>query len=183
MAGWNTDVDYEGDNTPYVRSIAVEGNWLYIGGRFNRIDGGTLKSALSVGELSRMSLTTNTPDTQWAPHVDGTIYELDPSSQGDRVYFVGNFDNVNFETSSMRGVVSTAPGAASIPGLQPGVVSTGSGSDLYQQTILEVGNDVWQGGSEATSPAARSTAPGTSGWAASARSARGTPPRRPRRRT
>ncbi|GLY28696.1 fibrinogen-like YCDxxxxGGGW domain-containing protein [Kineosporia sp. NBRC 101731] len=149
VAGWRAYAAYEGTDTPNVRSIDVQGDWLYLGGRFNRVAGGTTMDApLTLRSMARTNLTDGTPDGAWKPHVDGTVFELDASEQGDRVYLVGNFNNVNFSPSPMQGVVSTEDGAANVPGLSPSVVAAGSGTSTYQQTILEVGQDVWQGGSQ-----------------------------------
>jgi len=147
--GWRAPVSYEGSDTPNVRSLVLQGSWLYIGGRFNHIAGGSpVGNTMLLRSLARVNLTTGAPDGNWKPNVDGTIFELNASAQGDRIYLVGNFNNVNFTASPMKGEVSTDSGAASITGLTDWVPSTGSGTKTYQQTILEVGNDVWQGGSE-----------------------------------
>jgi hypothetical protein len=149
VPGWRASVGYDGDDTFNVRSIDIQDGWLYLGGRFNRTAGGsTIDSPLTLRSLARTNLTDGTPDPNWKPHVDGTVFELDASGQGDRVYLVGNFNNINFVSSPMEGAVSTASGAANVPGLSPSVVATGSGTSIYQQTILETGDDVWQGGSQ-----------------------------------
>ncbi|MBT0770550.1 hypothetical protein KIH74_16520 [Kineosporia sp. J2-2] len=149
VTGWRAYAAYEGDDTHNVRSIDIQDGWLYLGGRFNRVAGGsTIAAPLTLRSMSRVSVADGTPDPNWKPHVDGTVFELDASAQGDRVYLVGNFNNVNFISSPMQGVVSTASGAANVEGLSPPVVAAGSGSSTYQQTILETGDDVWQGGSQ-----------------------------------
>lgn len=131
-----------------VKALDYQDGWLYIGGRFNRIAGGVpLGSDIVVGRAARVSATTGEPDGTWKPNFDGTIVDLDASAQGDRVFMSGYFDNVNWEPSARRAVVSTAPGAANIPGQGPHVPSIGS-NKTYQQAILEVGNRVWLGGSE-----------------------------------
>jgi hypothetical protein len=149
LAGWHAPISYVGTSTPNVRSLDVQDQWIYVGGRFNRIAGGaTPGTPITLRGLARVSVIDGKPDANWKPNVDGTVFEVDASSRGDRVYLVGNFNHVNFTSSPMSGVVTTAAGAALVPGLAPSVSATGAGTKTYQQTVLEVGDDVWQGGSQ-----------------------------------
>ena len=95
-----------------------------------------------------MRVTDGKPDGTWKPNFDGSPIELDASSQGDRVYFSGYFNTVNGTSSPNIAVVSTAAGAALVPGLGKFQPSIGSGTATYQQAIKEDGNEVWEGGAE-----------------------------------
>ncbi|HEX8094458.1 fibrinogen-like YCDxxxxGGGW domain-containing protein [Jatrophihabitans sp.] len=156
VAGWSASVDYvTTDTSPaQVKAIDYQDGYLYIGGRFNRVTGGTpVKGPVTVGRAARLRVSDGQPDGAWKPNFDGSIVELDASAQGDRVYFSGYFDNVNGVSSPKVGVVSTATGAPSVTGLQPWQPSLGSigphGEDWrYQQAIKEDGNGVWTGGSQ-----------------------------------
>lgn len=147
---FRTDVTYPNVNglTVQVKALDVQDGWLYIGGRFNTISGGVpMGPQITVGRAARVSVTSGAPDGSWKPNFDGTIVDLDASAQGDRVFMAGYFDNVNWEPSPRRAVVSTSPGAANLPGMGPFVPSIGA-NQTYQQAILEVGDTVWMGGSE-----------------------------------
>jgi len=148
-ATWHAPVAASATTTN-VRGLDVQGGWLYVGGRFTSIAGGgsSLGASMTLSDAARVSLVDGRPDPTWKPHFDGTIYELDASSRGDRVYYVGVFANVNFTPSANEAAVSTEPGAPLITGLNAWLPSIGSGTKTYQQTILENGNDVWQGGSQ-----------------------------------
>jgi trimeric autotransporter adhesin len=157
VASWSASVDYvttEIGVGAEVRAIDYQDGWLYIGGRFNRVTGGTpVKGPVTVGRAARLRVSDGQPDGTWKPNFDGSIVELDASAQGDRVYFAGYFDNVNGAASPKVGVVSTAAGAPSVTGLQPWQASIGSigahGEDYrYQQAIKEDGDSVWVGGSQ-----------------------------------
>lgn len=129
-----------------VKAMDLQGGWIYVGGRFNRVSGAG-SSLITVGRAARLRVSDGRPDGTWKPNFDGGIIDLDASAQGDRVHFVGYFNNVNFVSHPNQATVSTAAGAALVPGLAQWVPSTGS-IKRYQQTILEVGDAVWQGGSE-----------------------------------
>ncbi len=149
VPGWRAPVTYPSTGAPIVRGLDVQGNWIYVGGRFTQIAGGSpLGATVTLSGGSRVSVATGAPDAGWKPHFDGGVYELDAGDRGDRVYFVGQFANANFTPSPKQAVVSTAAGAPLVAGLAPWIPSVGSGTKTYQQTILEVGDDVWQGGSE-----------------------------------
>ncbi len=153
VPGWNASVEFinteTGNPGPQVKAIDYQDGWLYIGGRFNRVTGGTpTKGPVTVGRAARLRVSDGQPDGTWKPNFDGSVIELDASAQGDRVYFSGYFNNVNGVASKNIGVISTAAGAASISGLAAWQPSIGSGSATYQQAIKEDGNYVWQGGAE-----------------------------------
>jgi chitodextrinase len=152
VAGWTATVDYvttEIGVGAQVKAIDYQDGYLYIGGRFNRVTGGTpLKGPVTVGRAARLRVTDGQPDGAWKPHFDGSIVELDASAQGDRVYYSGYFNNVNGVASPDVGVISTTTGAASVGGLAPYQSSIGSGDNSYQQAIKEDGDGVWVGGSQ-----------------------------------
>jgi chitodextrinase len=131
-----------------VKALDYQDGWLYAAGRFTRVSGGVPQgSPITVGRATRVRGTDGKPDGTWKPNFDGTVVEMDASSRGDRVYMSGYFDTVNSESSPRRAVVSTAAGAANVPGMGPFVPSIGS-NKTYQQAIVEVGDKVWIGGSE-----------------------------------
>ena len=135
-----------------VKAMDVQGNWLYLGGRFNRVSGGIANplNNVIVGRMARVSLTDGRPDGTWKPNFDGTIVEVDASQQGDRVYTVGYFTTVNGASSPNEATISTSGNGDLVPGLGQWKPSAGSSSTAkYQQDIKESDDGwVWQGGSE-----------------------------------
>jgi chitodextrinase len=151
VPGWHASVQWVStDGLPaQVRAIDYQDGWLYIGGRINRVSGGNpLTGPVTIGRAARLRVSDGKPDGTWKPNFDGSVIELDASAQGDRVYFSGYFNNVNGTSSPNVAVVSTAAGAALVPGLGKFVPSIGSGTATYQQAIKEDGNQVWEGGAE-----------------------------------
>ena len=92
------------------------------------------------------TLSTGIVDGTFLPDVDGIVFDIDATP--DRVYVVGNFFYVDGVWSI--GMVALEPADAKrVPGLKPWVrtaVDTPTAS--YQQAILAVGDEVWQGGSQ-----------------------------------
>lgn len=152
-SSWNASVDFVNTSgtIAQVKSMDLQGDWLYIGGRFNRVSGGVTNPLdnVIVGRAARLRVSDGRPDGTWKPNFDGTVVDLDASSAGDRVYFAGYFDHVNGTSMPQEAAVGTASPAALVPGLAQWVPSIGSGSATYQQAIKEGDNGyVWQGGSE-----------------------------------
>lgn len=134
-----------------VRAMDVQGPWLYVAGNFTRATGGIgtqVQGPITLSRLVRFRLTDGRPDGTWKPSVETAPQEIDASDQGDRVYAVGLFDTLNGVSinPTRLAIMDTVTGAA-VPGLQP--FHPNSPSDIeWQNTILEVGNKVYQGGSQ-----------------------------------
>ena len=150
LPGWRADTTYPSTSglPAQVKALDYQDGWLYVGGRFTRVAGGSpLGAQVTVGRAARVRGTDGKPDGTWKPNFDGTVIDLDASDRGDRVYMSGYFNNLNGTASPQVGVVTTAPGAARVPNLGQWQPSIGSVKH-YQQVIREVGDSVWQGGSE-----------------------------------
>jgi len=139
------DVDVQNGNVnypPVVRSLVPEGNWLYIGGSFGRINNNNIYT-----QLGRVNLTTGSPDTGWRPEVSGGgIWGLETDPSRHRVYLVGFFTDVNGDPNTMGVTAVHDQTAATIPGLQHPV-------DLYPDEhqhyeIIADGDTVWLAGTQ-----------------------------------
>ncbi|GAA0355724.1 hypothetical protein NE235_12300 [Actinoallomurus spadix] len=142
-------------NIPRGRAMDVQDGWLYIGGTFDHIKGGTTitKSPFWVGGAARVKVTDGTPDTTWNPFFDAGVYSVDASSKGDRVYFGGRMKHMGKQKDvsvNDFAIVSTAAPGGHISGLgdTKWIPSTDNPDKPYRNTILEVGDRVWMGGSE-----------------------------------
>ncbi|GAB3986878.1 hypothetical protein GCM10029978_103470 [Actinoallomurus acanthiterrae] len=141
--------------TPRGRAMDIQDGWLYIGGTFDHIKGGTTiaKSPFWVGGAARVKVTDGTPDTTWNPFFDAGVYSLDASSKGDRVYFGGRMKHMGKQKDvaiNDFAIVSTAAPGGHISGLgdTKWIPSISDPTKPYRNTILEVGDRVWMGGSE-----------------------------------
>ena len=150
---WSASLTLTGSSArPYARALDVVDvggvDWVYFGGNFTRVthefsDGSQLER--NTARLARARLSDGYPDNQFLPDVDGTVYDLDANA--GRVYVVGDFDGVNGNTDKGVSTVDWTTGAV-VPGLQQAEYTTGNFSRQYQQAVMAVGDDVWQGGSE-----------------------------------
>ncbi len=134
-----------------IRAMSIQGQWLYLGGNFTRITGGTgnnLTGPLTMSRLARVRLSDGRPDWNWFPTLETAPMDINASAQGDRVYAVGAFSTLNGVTlnPNHQATIDTVTGAA-VPGLKPWV-PTQPGVSEPSNTILEVGNHVYQGGSQ-----------------------------------
>ncbi len=126
-----------------VYTIDREGNDIYVGGNFNRIAGPT--RSLSVGRLAKVAVTNGNPDRSFRPNVDGVPFDVD--ALGNTVQVVGRFNGVNGE--SRRSVASLDAGSgALVPGQAGEVWTTNDNTRRYQFAVLDLGEEVWNGGSE-----------------------------------
>jgi hypothetical protein len=145
IPGWSASV---GRNTgvPYVRSLDIQGQWIYVGGYFTKITGGPAATQRAVASLARVRVSDGFPDGSWRPSVDNDVWDIDANPGGDRVYIVGTFRTLNGVTlpQPRLAITDTATGAT-VPGLQP----YRPDSDAERmQTIMEIGDAVYQGGSQ-----------------------------------
>jgi len=127
-----------------VRSLDVEGDWLYAGGSFTHAAGGSYSGEVYSRAAVRMSISDGTPDSSWRVNFDGTVNALDASENGDKVYFAGYFGSNN-SVATVRAAAVTADDATLIPWTVNLSSTERSG---YQQAVKEVGDRVWLGGSE-----------------------------------
>ncbi len=134
-----------------IRAMSIQGPWLYLGGNFTKITGGTgsdVVGPLTLSRLARVRLTDGRPDWNWEPALNTAPADINASPQGDRLYAVGTFTTLNGTAlaSPHETAVDTTTGAL-VPGLQPWV-QTQPGVTEPSNAILEVGDHVYQGGSQ-----------------------------------
>lgn len=143
---WTANLQSQFTNTlAYVMALDVQDGWIYVGGQFTHVTGGDpLFGPVQLTRLTRVRTTDGKPDGVWKPAVTARPMEIDASSNGDRVYVVGYFDQVNGVEQHSLAVLDTVNGTQ-VPGLNPWLPS---GAADHQQTILEYGDTVFQGGSE-----------------------------------
>ncbi len=146
-ASWDVNLENRvtGAPGPNVRSLAVQGGSLYLGGQFTHMSGGTRANPVYARNGARVSVADGTPDAAWNPNLNGTAVSVHVSPQGDRAYFAGYFTQVQGVAQDSGTAVSTAAGA---PLVTPVWTPTFSSTKHYQQAVREVGGRVWLGGSE-----------------------------------
>ena len=129
-----------------VRSLKVSGNWLYIGGNFTHLGGGTRPDTTTYARgAGRVSIANGTPDSTWNPVFNGTVLEVEPSADGTRLYASGYFTTSNSATTHKVAALQTSAGAAKVA---PAWTMISSAPADFQFTVSEAATRVWHGGSE-----------------------------------
>ena len=142
---WTTGVERRGgDRRASVRTLDVAGGRLYLGGRFSHVVRGTGAAALPYA--ARVVLPSGRGDSQWQPHLNGTVADLDVSTDGQRVYLAGYMTRKGGATVRNAVAVTTSAARLVSPAWSP-TFST-KGSATYQQAVQQVGSLVWLGGSQ-----------------------------------
>lgn len=132
------------EQRPLVRTLDVHDGWLYLGGNFSRVVDRTRDS--SAGRIARVSLVDGLHDrTNFRPLINLPVFDIDATTS--RVYVVGMFTIVNGEPREAVAVLRPHDGSL-VPGMGASVPTTPLIDRRYQQAILEVGQNVWRGGSE-----------------------------------
>jgi hypothetical protein len=87
----------------YVHTVAAVGNYLYIGGHFDSVDG------IPASNIARIDLTTGTIDTSFAVTVTPTakVYAILVSADGTQIYFGGTFGQVDGTARKKLAAVNT----------------------------------------------------------------------------
>ena len=138
-------INYISGRTPLVRSLDVQGNYLYIAGNFTHMTGGGSTTEIYTRMVGRVSALTGAPDRTWSPTLNGTVISIDASEQGDRLYAAGYFDQ---GPTALRAGAFRTNDAGSIVPWTVDFSNLDNGRLGYQQAVKEVGNRVWLGGSE-----------------------------------
>ena len=128
---------------PVAFSIDREGDSIYVGGNFTTITGPT--RSLSMGRMAKVSVANGDPDRAFRPNVSGVPFDVD--AVGNTVQVVGRFSGVNGDTRRSVGTVRSDNGQV-VTGLANEVWTTPTVSRQYQFAVLDLGDEVWNGGSE-----------------------------------
>jgi hypothetical protein len=146
VPGWRVGVENRvTGGAVQIRTLAVKDGWLYVGGAFTHLTGGTGTSPVYARSAARVAVADGKPDSTWNPAFNGTVVDVDPGANGKQLYAAGYFTTSNAATTYRAAALSTAAGA--VPAPWDFVPSSGERAG-YQQGIEEVGGQVWVGGAE-----------------------------------
>jgi hypothetical protein len=131
-----------------VTALAVSGSYLYLGGSFTHVAGGSPLGAYVYTKRGARLSASGKPDAKWNPAFNGSPIFVTASAKGDRVYYGGFFTAMKdgAETADHFVALRTTSPASKVPGLKDVVTSTTPRS--YQQTAVEGSGRFWLGGSE-----------------------------------
>lgn len=128
-----------------VRGLSIRNDWLYLGGAFTHLTGGTATNPIYARSGARVRVSDGTPDANWNPAFNGTVAAVDAAADGQRLYAAGYFTSSNGADANRAAAVQTIAGA---PLATPAWTWTPSATPSYQQAIKEVGSRIWLGGSQ-----------------------------------
>jgi hypothetical protein len=129
-------MDWQADTTgtiPTVKSFSVDGNRLYVGGKFTGIDG-TSKQKLAVLDVNTGNLIN------WNTWVNGNVNEVRVSPDGATVWIGGTFTKIRGITRSYFGGIDAVSGLPtsfnrdSFGGYVVTVATNADGSMVYAST-------------------------------------------------
>ncbi|MFH5824408.1 fibrinogen-like YCDxxxxGGGW domain-containing protein [Georgenia sp. AZ-5] len=153
IGGWRVNLENRlTGGSVQVRTLSVDGDWVYLGGAFTHLSGGSQAASVYARSAARVSVANGTPDGQWNPEFNGTVVSVDASDDGTRLYAGGYFGTSQGAPTYRAAAVLTQPGAPLASptwapvwsDFRPERQATGN----YQQAIKQVDDRVWSGGSE-----------------------------------
>ncbi len=135
-----------GGSAVTVRSMKVQGNWLYLGGAFTHTKASGDNYFRYARNAMRINLTTKRVDDTWNPNLGGTVNDITPSADGTRVYVAGYFETAGTSTFIKAGALTATSPATPLPWTP--TFSVTNNAQRFQFTITETAHSVWLGGSE-----------------------------------
>ncbi len=138
-----------GTTSGTVTALAVAGSYLYLGGSFTHVAGGSpLGKYVYAKRGARLAYRSGKPDSKWNPAFDGSPIFVTASVKGDRVYYGGFFTTMadGAQTADHFVALRTTSPAQKVPGLKETTFSTTP--KMYQQTGIEASGHFWLGGAQ-----------------------------------
>ncbi len=143
VAGWTGRVG--GYNM--VRTLEVDGNWLYAGGSFTAI--GSSTGNTSAARVGRFAVGNGRHDVNWRPRVqDGTVWGIAVSQTYDRVYLAGSFRYVNGADKTGGFVAVGKSNQANVQGVAPFQYNTVNEPSRWLHDVVVADGNVFVAGSE-----------------------------------
>jgi trimeric autotransporter adhesin len=96
-----------------VRTMHLQGSWVYLGGNVNAVSGGTGADTGSVRgkNLFKVKVSNGRPSAGFHPNMSTAPWQVFASPKGDRVYAAGRFGTVNGTAKEVLAVLSPTTGA------------------------------------------------------------------------
>lgn len=144
---WNVRIENRISGQPVrVRSLDIQGDYVYLGGAFTHLLGGSQTNRVYARNAARITWTDATPDRSWNPEFNGGVMDIDASADGERLYAAGYFTrSKQIYPALQAAAVQTAAGADPV---NPQWAPQWSHHHSYQQTITDAGDRFYVGGSQ-----------------------------------
>jgi hypothetical protein len=139
---WTFGARVSGGSQPSVKTLDIEGDWLYVGGQFDALKTSGVGPDLS--NAGRVSQTTGVVDASFTPDViGGGVWGIDASPTSTNVYLAGNFDSVAGQAGTIAFAAVNDAGTPVPTGFQ-----SNNTSRNYMQDVETVNGLVFIGGSQ-----------------------------------
>ncbi|MEI7055303.1 fibrinogen-like YCDxxxxGGGW domain-containing protein [Nocardioides sp. CCNWLW239] len=132
-----------GSLRPSVWAAEVKDGYLYIGGKFTHASSARATGEVYSRNLMRLSVDDLSPDRTFWLNLNGTVYDLDVSDDGDRLYAAGRF-TANGTADAVSALAMDIPTTTQIPW----TISKSHDAYHLQGAVLAVGDNVWLTGAE-----------------------------------
>ena len=147
---WDIQLERRGTTAPVqVKSMQVQGDYLYLAGNFTHVKGHTSPNAAYSRGAARLKLSTGEVDRTWRPIFNGTVNSISAAEDNSTVHAAGYFSQLN-SRSAFRLAAMSGKDASNITwnwklSLTP---QNTSGMYGFQFAVLDTGDQVFTGGTE-----------------------------------
>lgn len=143
--GWDI-VNRVSGAVPVVKTIQVQGGYVYIGGSFTHVKGGTGDFYTYSRNAARFNVSDKGVDVTWRPVLNGTVNGVSASEDG--VALAGYFTKVNDVNTVKLAYLSPTSGTISKPWVWKPSYPINTTNGGFQFDVQHAHSEVWAGGSE-----------------------------------
>ncbi len=131
-----------------VHSLAVDNNYLYVGGSFTHAQGNTSPTYAYSKNATRYRLSDKSVDWDWRPILNGTVNGINPAADQSTVYAAGYFSDLSGQPTKRLAAINPVNGQRQAAwDWETSHFSTRTNAD-FQFDVQAIDGAVWTGGSE-----------------------------------
>ena len=150
-SAWNFEVQRRSASAPaQVKTLQVQGDYLYIGGNFTHVKGKGSESHSYSRGAARIKLSTGLVDRSWRPVFNGTVNGISAAEDNSVVHAAGYFTQLNnqraFRLAALSGKDASSLNWEWDPSLQLAI--TDKIVYAFQFDVQDAGNTVWSAGAD-----------------------------------
>lgn len=146
---WNWKLENRvSGGTVSVKSMDVQGDYLYIGGRFTHLAGSAGGTPTYARNMARYNIKTGAIDWKFRPVFNGTVNGVSASEDGSTVYAAGYFGTVNNETAKRLAALNTSDGSRTANWDWELSYPDNRAIGGFQFDVQDAGSSVFAGGAE-----------------------------------
>ncbi|MBM7051380.1 fibrinogen-like YCDxxxxGGGW domain-containing protein [Rothia sp. ZJ1223] len=147
---WDWDIANRGaSGVTQVKTLEVQGNYLYVGGTFTHVKGDTSGTYAFSRNAARFDLTNGSVDWSWRPNFNGTVNGISAAEDGQSVHVAGYFSTNHSAWAWKLAALNTTNGKNLTRWdweLSNG--TTANARQGFQFDVQDTGAHVWTAGAE-----------------------------------